>query len=146
MNLFISRAGGWVPPAFLCSPNKCSPLRILGVIICESPPSCSSFIAGLRIISGFSRAQAKRVVRAVTHTVMPLGNMDLQWEVIHQWVHEPRIIPQVQLLLWKPQGAVDLLLPMLMAQMNCLSAHHMQHAALHLHVVVLSLFSCRTCP
>lgn len=73
---------------------------------------------------------------------MPRGNMDWQRKAIHQWVHEPRIIPQVQLLLWKPQGAKDLLLTMLIAQMNCLSAHHMQQAARHQHVRVLSLLSC----
>lgn len=39
-------------------------------------------------------------------------------------------------MLWRLQGAADLLTPMLMAQMSCVSAHHMQHAALAPNVLV----------
>lgn len=102
-------------------------------IICESPV-CPS--GGLGIISWLSGALANRVVRGVTHTVTPKGTVDMPRRVIRQWVHEPSSVPQVPLLPRKTQGAEGLLPPMLMAPMSCLSAHHMQQAALHAHVLV----------
>lgn len=144
MNLFIRRAGGWVPLTSLCSPDTHSHLWIRGVIICESPPSCRTSIQGLMIIIRLSGAQEKRVVTAVTHTLM-----DLQGNVILQWVHKPHMhsYPSGLIVVLKATrsqgfaavdgyGADELL--------KC--TPYAAGSSPYTHILVLSLFSCRTCP
>lgn len=112
-------------------------------IICESPVRPSG---GLGIISWLSGALANRVVRGVTHTVTPKGNVDTPRRVIHQWVHEPSSVPQVPLLPpedTKSRGSAPADADGADELLKC--APYAAGSSPRTRPCI-SLFSCRTCP